>query len=125
MNWLQEFADLRKAQNPDNPAALDVTRQALAILYRAGFVVMEANGRRLILSPNGQFDEGERQAARNAGDLLAGAFPEAGQPCPQCRGAGFVIAPDLSRTCINCEPLPGIVERNARGVARAMTERGG
>ena len=111
MTWLKRFAHTRGKATPGR-----IAREVLGHFYALGFVVLEANGQRLILSPSGRFDAGQRDAARNVGDMLAGALPEAGGACPQCGGRGFVLGPDLARTCINCEDLPGLVAENARDI---------
>ena len=94
----------------------DIAWETLTTLYRAGFVILESNGQRLILSPSGRFDTGQRQAAMRIGDMLSPVLPEAGNDCPQCGGRGFVIGADLRRSCIACHDLPKAVEQNAQGI---------
>jgi len=92
--------------------ARGVASEVLGELWRCGFLLAEVNGRRVVISLAGIRDgsrmtDEQRLACREIGDMLAGALPEPGAPCPICGGRSFIIGADLTRQCGNCTEAVG------------------
>lgn len=102
MSWLQEA--LRKGNDPGRRVASEVLQE----LHACGFLLVEVNGSRLIVSISGiqagtELTPEQRKAAADLGGLIGGALPSPSGPCAKCGATMFTIGADLVRRCGFCE----------------------
>ena len=102
MSWLQEA--LRKGNDPGRRVASEVLQE----LQACGFLLVEVNGSRLVVSISGiqagtELTPEQKQAAADLADLIGGAIPSPSGPCSKCGSTMFVIGADLIRRCGFCE----------------------